>query len=282
MQQDDDPDARFIELFEKTSEFDPGHRKYPAYRSFNMSAVDRGRRIVGRLREEMDLDGIRALDIGTGSGGIAIALAEAGASVDASEPDSVRFQWARERVAGHGVPVRLCKAAGENLPFDDASMELVILDSVIEHVDDPALVVAEVGRVLRPGGVVYLVSPNKMSVFNIVRDPHYEMFGVVLLPRSLGRFYVERVRRDRRGYWVNVTPTKRWLLRHFERAGVELKQLRPDGFDKLTMPGAPFRGPRLVRLVARAAVSLGLRACLERAALAQYPAFIMLGRRASQ
>jgi ubiquinone/menaquinone biosynthesis C-methylase UbiE len=273
-----DADDRFLAVFEATAEFQPGDKKYEAYRGFNLKALDRGRRVVDRLRRTYPLDGLRALDVGCGSGGLAIALAEAGAVVDAVEPDPIRLRWAQERIVGHGAAVALIAAKAERLPYPDNTFAVVTLDSVIEHVEDPALVVKQVARVLQPGGIVYVVSPNKLSLFNILRDPHYTMFGVVLLPRWLGKLYVERVRRAARGYWVNVTPTKRWIVRRFASAGVELELLEPEGFEKLSEPAVPIRN-QTVRRIALAARRLGLAGSLRRVALAQYPAFILLGRK---
>lgn len=272
-----DADSRFLAAFEATTEFQPGDKEYAAYRSFNLRALDRGRRVVDRLRREHPLAGQRVLDIGCGSGGLAIALAEANAVVDAIEPDPIRFRWAQERIAGHGAAVTLTAAKAERLPYPDDTFAVVTLDSVIEHVEDPALVVKEVARVVRPGGIVYMVSPNKLSLFSILRDPHYMMFGVVLLPRWLGKLYVERVRRVERGYWVNVIPTKRWLVKRFASAGVELELLDPDGFEKLSDPAVPIRNQAVRRLVL-AARRLGLEGALYRIALAQYPGLILLGR----
>jgi ubiquinone/menaquinone biosynthesis C-methylase UbiE len=273
-----EPDARFLNLFEATVEFDPTDKKYESYRAFNLKAVERGRALVDWLRQEHALVGVRALDVGCGSGGLAIALAEAGAVVDAIEPDPTRFRWAQERIAGHGAAVTLSDAVAERLPYSDNTFGLVTLDSVIEHVEDPGLVIKEAARVLQPGGIVYIVSPNKLSLFNILRDPHYTMFGVVLLPRWLGKLYVERVRRVKRGYWVNITPTKRWLVRRFAFAGVDLKLVEPDGFEKLSDPSVPIRN-KAVRRLALAARRLGLVSSLRRVALAQYPAFILVGRK---
>ena len=47
-------------------------------------------------------------------------------------------------------------AKGENLPFDDASFDLYVTDNVLDHVDDPARVLAEARRVLRPGGLAFV------------------------------------------------------------------------------------------------------------------------------
>lgn len=272
-----DPDAAFLELFERTAEFRPGDGEHESYRNFNLHALDRGRSVVTRLNAANPIDGKRALDIGCGSGGLAIALAEAGATVDAIEPDPIRLEWARARIGGHSADVRLADGVAENLPYPDATFAIVTLDSVIEHVEDPAAVIREVARVLQPGGITYVVSPNKASVLNLIRDPHYQMLGVVLMPRWLGKLYVERVRRVDRGYWVNVIPTRRWLIRQLDRAGIGAEPVIPDGFEKLATPDKILHP--LGRRAATVAARLGLGAALPRLALAQYPTFILLGRR---
>jgi SAM-dependent methyltransferase len=50
-------------------------------------------------------------------------------------------------------------AVGEALPFRDGSMDAVLLLALIEHLSDPQQVVAEVLRILRPGGTVYAECP---------------------------------------------------------------------------------------------------------------------------
>lgn len=50
-------------------------------------------------------------------------------------------------------------ADGHRLPLADASVDTVICKAVLEHVEDPGAVVAEIARVLRPGGLVYLDIP---------------------------------------------------------------------------------------------------------------------------
>jgi len=50
-------------------------------------------------------------------------------------------------------------APAEDLPFEDETFDLLLSTQVLEHVDDPARVVAEAGRVLRPGGIA-LVSTH--------------------------------------------------------------------------------------------------------------------------
>jgi ubiquinone/menaquinone biosynthesis C-methylase UbiE len=127
-----DPDTAFLEVFSQTSEFTPDDKKYEAYVSFNKKAVDRGRGVARRLSALMELRDCDALDIGAGSGGLAIALAEAGCNVTALEPDPVRSEWAKARIEGHAAAIHLIAAEGEELPFPSESFDLVTLDSVIE------------------------------------------------------------------------------------------------------------------------------------------------------
>jgi SAM-dependent methyltransferase len=91
------------------------------------------------------------LDVGCGSGWVADHLPSY-TGIDAS-PDAVARAVARGRRVQQGDVDR-------PLPFADASFDGVILKDVLEHVADPVAVVAEVRRVLRPGGRVFASSPD--------------------------------------------------------------------------------------------------------------------------
>jgi glycosyltransferase involved in cell wall biosynthesis/2-polyprenyl-3-methyl-5-hydroxy-6-metoxy-1,4-benzoquinol methylase len=60
-----------------------------------------------------------------------------------------------------GGRFRLSEASVQELPFPDASFDLVFYHHVIEHVPDPAGSLAELSRVLRPGGLIYIGTPNR-------------------------------------------------------------------------------------------------------------------------
>jgi len=72
----------------------------------------------------------------------------------------VEFDAARARQAGAGgQPV--ARAAGEHLPFADGTFDLILSHEVLEHVADDRKAVAEVTRILRPGGRAVLFVPNR-------------------------------------------------------------------------------------------------------------------------
>ena len=104
---------------------------------------------------------------------------------------------ALERAAERGIiPVRA--NAEDTLPFEDASFDAVVAGELLEHVRDPAAVVDEVRRVLRPGGTFVGSVPNAFRfqsrlLFLAGRHPeddptHLHMYSPQELRRLLSRF----------------------------------------------------------------------------------------------
>jgi demethylmenaquinone methyltransferase/2-methoxy-6-polyprenyl-1,4-benzoquinol methylase len=99
----------------------------------------------------------RVLDVATGTAGVAIALALATEAsivgVDISEPMLERGRLRVER-AGLDHRIRLQHARAEELPFAPASFDAVTFTYLLRYVAEPAATLAELARVLRPGGVL--------------------------------------------------------------------------------------------------------------------------------
>jgi ubiquinone/menaquinone biosynthesis C-methylase UbiE len=173
--------------------------------------------VMERYVPDFRVSGARVLDIGCGDAGVIVAFAEEGAEVAGLELDEKSLRRAAVRAEEHGVRATLAKGVAEALPFPDASFDLVILDNVLEHVTDRAGTLREIHRVLRPGGLLYMVTPKPFSLYSLWNDPHYDLAGLVLLPRRVQIFYFERVRGGGEGtYDVGVIPT-RWRLRRLLR-----------------------------------------------------------------
>lgn len=216
-------EQHYLELLERDRGRWPQQRLFEHWKRHYLSELHRGDFILETLRRY--LPGFSALDaavldIGAGDSGVPIAWARAGARAAAIEPgaDSLRRGLARARL--HGVRIGLCRAVAERLPFPAGYFDLVILDNVLEHVDDRERTLHEIHRVLKSQAILYLVTPKPFAVYSLLSDPHYGFFGLDLLPRSLQRFYVERVRRLGAGsYQVGRIPTRRWLRRALRRTG---------------------------------------------------------------
>lgn len=60
--------------------------------------------------------------------------------------------------------VHLCLSDGKNLPFDDNAFDVVCSFQVVEHLEEPELFFHEAARVLRPGGLLFLSTPNPEGI----------------------------------------------------------------------------------------------------------------------
>jgi Methylase involved in ubiquinone/menaquinone biosynthesis len=120
-------------------------------------------KIVRRLSLHIDLsDGSAALDVGAAQGLAVIALHRAGFHAAGVEPWPDAVKTARVVAEAAKADVRVIEGYAENLPFPDESMDLVLSQSVLEHVKDPQQVFKEAYRVLRPGGGFYFYTTNAL------------------------------------------------------------------------------------------------------------------------
>ena len=90
-------------------------------------------------------------DLGCGSGRIAAALAPFAGSVVAVDSSPEMLDVARSRLAAFDN-VRIVEGRIEQLPLEPTSLDLALVVHLLHHVADPSAALAEVARVLRPGG----------------------------------------------------------------------------------------------------------------------------------
>ena len=119
----------------------------------------------------------RALDVGTGAGEIAIALAPLVRQVIGIDLVAELLEEGRKRAPAN---VELIEANATALPFEPGSFDIVASARTFHHVPRPELVLAEMNRVLRPGGTMLVVdqlAPGdplaaiELNTFERARDP---------------------------------------------------------------------------------------------------------------
>jgi len=141
---------------------------------FNRLAADYARRpgypeaLVARLVALAGGPGARVVDLGAGTGLLALPLARAGLRVWAVEPARAMLAALATQAAVEGIatststptqPLLLVHAAGEATGLPSASFDLVVAADAL-HWMDAALAGREAARLLRPGGAVALVVPR--------------------------------------------------------------------------------------------------------------------------
>ncbi|HSX26160.1 MAG TPA: bifunctional 2-polyprenyl-6-hydroxyphenol methylase/3-demethylubiquinol 3-O-methyltransferase UbiG, partial [Chlamydiales bacterium] len=101
----------------------------------------------------------KVLDIGCGAGLLTNALAAAGHHVAGIDLSSTSLQIAKKYDKTHQVNYQIANAY--SLPFPDNHFDTVCAMDVLEHVEDPGLLIAEASRVLKPNGLFFFHTFNR-------------------------------------------------------------------------------------------------------------------------
>jgi len=177
-----------------------------------------GERIARELSQLQSLVGRTVLDVGCGFGGAVVALPRFGARCIGVDMSLNELALCRKRLELHGCDSDILRGDAFGLPFRTESFDIVICTEVLEHIRDKSGLIAELSRVLKKGGLLYLSFPNFMSLRNMIRDPHYHLPGATLLPLSIARWYTRKVRG--RNYDVEMLPIPSLVSRICAREGV--------------------------------------------------------------
>ncbi|MFV1857956.1 MAG: class I SAM-dependent methyltransferase [Anaerolineales bacterium] len=109
-----------------------------------------------------DLSGVRVLDLGCGSGWFSQRARQRGANVISLDISRSLVGITRQRTQG----MVLVADAGLT-PFASESFRLIVSSEMLEHLKDPSRGVTEIGRILAPGGIAAITTPNRIWLWLI-------------------------------------------------------------------------------------------------------------------
>jgi len=173
------------------------------------------------------------LDVGAGEGQVARVAVDAGLEVTCLDP-----AWAQVSVgAGRGGGPRWLQGSATALPVRDASVDAVVACLVVEHIADLDAALAEVARVLRPGGTFLfllnhplLQTPDSGWIDDQILDPPEQYWRIgPYLPEA------ETVEQVEKGVFITFfhRPLSRYLNAAFDH-GLVLRRMEepppPPGF----------------------------------------------------
>ena len=133
-------------------------------------------------------DGGHVLDVAAGTGLVSAELLRRGFQVTALDQSPEMLALARARLHGRA---EIVMASAESLPFEDARFDHLTFTYLLRYVDDPGATLAELARVVRPGGLVAML---EFGVPDGIARPLWDLYvdvGLPLAGRVLGRGWDE-------------------------------------------------------------------------------------------
>ena len=181
--------------------------------------------------------GKRVLEVGCGQGADLWEFSRAGAKVFGADLTSRHCRITRDFVATMGGRAAVTQGNAVRLPFQDASFDLVYSFGVLLLVEDLDAAVAEIYRVLKPGGTVIVMFYNRQSLHYYLKTLYY--YGLtcdlesLLGPRRLVDWFT-----DGYGYPRTYHQSPDSLRQAFARFSIESLVVR--NFDPDQVPLVPF------------------------------------------
>ncbi|HMP16962.1 MAG TPA: class I SAM-dependent methyltransferase [Gemmatales bacterium] len=239
----DDPDVLLLFRRESLSTPRNSRRRPPAYmvQPFSLHwflAAERLRyggpgRWIPRVLEFGKHAGETLLSLGRTLGTDAAQFARSGARVIVCNNNADELQLIRRNFYLRDLTLRSHHAPYTHLPLEDGCVDVVQLDGLLHEMTNPALVIQEVFRVLKPGGKVVAVVPARPRRWQSLRNPRPLHAGLgsaelkrLFLPHFVEHRRLRRHMRRREIWWGYRWLPKHWLEHCFGRYWI-LKAFKP-------------------------------------------------------
>ncbi len=151
---------------------------------------------------------LQVADIGCGAGTQSFLWAELGHHVFGIDINEQLINLARERSSQMAGSVKFFLGSATDLPWPDESMDVCLVPELLEHVADWESCLKECKRVLKPGGVVYISTTNKLCP----RQDEFNLFCYAWYPAAM-KHYFEKLAKTTRPQLANFAtyPAVNWF-----------------------------------------------------------------------
>ncbi|MGB5849042.1 MAG: class I SAM-dependent methyltransferase [Ignavibacteriaceae bacterium] len=163
---------------------DEKHPNYERWKRAREISIERGKFVRSIISKVCECQNLKILDVGSGEGGTSNVLSEDNI-ITSFDINKIRLQSQKDSISSFNL---LC-GSSSSLPFKNNSLDLIILQDVLEHLDNREKLIDNIYNLLDDNGMIYLSTPNKFSVINIIADPHWGVPLVSLFKRDNVRKY---------------------------------------------------------------------------------------------
>jgi SAM-dependent methyltransferase len=192
----------------------------------------------GRYLPAGSVDGVDVLEIGCGMGTHSELLARAGARLTAVDITPEAVAMTRRRLQLRQLPGDVREADAERLPFDDASFDLVWTWGVLHHSSSFERCLAEVDRVLRPGGRLFMMVYHRTSAIYYL---HNVLIRGLVLGQRRHRSFADIYDANMDGAYARMFTRKEMaalLAPGYARARIEISGQKAE---LLPVPASPLK-----------------------------------------
>jgi SAM-dependent methyltransferase len=124
-------------------------------------------RMMAVLTDVVDVKGKTALEVGAGRGADSAHLSRLGATVTVLDFSSESCKQMRRTAESLGVELNVVEGDATAMPFPADSFDIVFHQGFLEHFEDPAAILNEQYRVLKPGGYLLIDVPQKYTLYTL-------------------------------------------------------------------------------------------------------------------
>lgn len=172
-------------------EYNPAHPNYKRWQKAREISDERAEFVEKIISTEVIPEGLRILDIGSGEGSTSRLLSKKNFVI------SLEIKSERIKKIPQTESLQPIIADGFILPFKPGSFDLIVLQDVIEHLAVSEELVRRLVHHLKEKGIIYLSTPNRLSVFNIIADPHWGLpFLGLLKCDQVKKYYLKFFRKN--------------------------------------------------------------------------------------
>lgn len=154
-----------------------------------------------------------AIDVGCSRGFFVEGLAPFYDTVIGADIDSHALRLAQSERSSENL--LYIQGDSQCLPLSSGSIDLVICNHVYEHVPSAEVLMDEILRILKPGGVCYFGAASRL----IIMEPHYHLPFLSWLPKALAHRYMRWFKRG--DFYFEKLQTRRALARLVQRFNIE-------------------------------------------------------------
>lgn len=171
-------------------EYNPSHPNFARWQKARDLSLERAKFVKKIIEKVTELSGKMILDLGSGEGSTSQLLSTNNFVV------SLEVKPERIKKINNSNSLHPLLADAFQLPLKNNSFDIIIMQDVIEHIDLTDSLIEDLFSLLKTDGIIYLSTPNKLSVINIISDPHWGMPLLSLFKREqINKFFLKYLRK---------------------------------------------------------------------------------------